>query len=251
MQDDILGDQPVSSEPAAAPAGQAPVNDFDGSQFQYTFRGAPVTPASKEELIEKLQLGHSYQENRTKFEQQQQEFQRQKQTYDKYAQLDKQLQQSPEFKEKLWNLHNEFSQPKQTQGAQVDPHVAELQQQFQQIQQAQADKDLQSEMDSLKKSHPDHAWGKDTGEGTPEKQLMQFMYENGISNPEHAYRAFYFPTIAQKAKFEGASQASKQAVAANKQGYVSTGPATGKKAPVKNPANYAEALNAMLAERQL
>lgn len=242
-EDDVA--PPGDVTPAATPAG-----DFDGSQYQYIFRGEPQVPESKEAIIEGLQLGHSYRENRTKFDQDKQDFEQQKTTYSKYAQLDEQLQQSPEFKEKLWALHNEYSQtPQQPVANQPNPEVAQLKEQFSQIQDHHADQALTGEMDALKGRHPNHDWDKDTGEGTLRQQVLRFMSDNSIMNPEHAFRAFMYPTATQTARMDGAGQATLQAQALNKQGIVSTGPGAQRpQATVGKAANYDDALKRMLSD---
>ena len=239
LEGDTVGGQPAVPDAAVA----APVEPvFDGSPYQYTFRGAQVVPGSKEEMIEKMQIGHSAQINKQKLETDRADLDSQIQENKQLADLKAELSRNPALHQGITELYNQHTQQQPaTQQPLQDPRVDTILAQ-------QADDTLNREMASLQSKFPNHPWDKDTGDGTYRQQILNFMKSRGIMDPVDAYKTFNFDAATKEATFNGASTASQQAVAANQNGFVGTGNAAPPATPAVVPKNYDQAMGAMLSE---
>lgn len=239
LEGDTVGGQPAVPDAAVA----APVEPvFDGSPYQYTFRGAQVVPGSKEEMIEKMQIGHSAQMNKQKFDTDRTDLDGQMAQYKQYADLHTELSKNPALHQGITDLYNQHTQQpaaaaQPTQDPRVDTILAQ-----------QADDALNREMGDLQSKFPNHAWDKDTGDGTYRQQILNHMKAKGIMDPVDAYKSFNFDAATKDAQFNGASTASQQQQAAHQNGVVSTGNAAPAAAPAVAPKNYDQAMGAMLNE---
>lgn len=221
---DNTGGAPVSEPaPSVQPGPQADPN-FNPQDFSYKFRDEMVAPKSREDMIELLQMGHSYRYNKPKWDSLKQELDQRAQTYETYQKLHESIQANPAFKDELMEMYNRHTgQQQQPQG---DPRYDELSQKVQTFEEKQADAELASEIQKVMSAHPEIQWAKDLGEGTPKQQLINFMSEHGINNPEYAYRAMYFPKATQNAAHQAAAQTTQNIQQQHRAGVVQHGTTT-------------------------
>lgn len=255
MEDEIQDPQGLDTQDPQSPQGepQSQADDFDPNGFGYVFRGETHYPKDRNDLIELSQLGHLFRTKRDHYDKIENEYKTLSEKNRIYQQFEQALNQNPQLAEEIRNAYQKYSQQQPNgQGAAQpgDPRYEELHSKVQTIEERHADQELRREMDSLRKNHPDHDWDKDTGEGNFEKQILKFMIEQGINNPEHAYRAFMFPQAVKTANFKGAERLTIEQQRAKKAGIVNKGNQGPKKASSFDPRgkSYSEALDAALSE---
>ena len=209
--------------PEPPPAANDP--NFNPQDFSYKFRDEMVTPKSREDMIELMQMGHSYRYNKPRWDELKQSLDQRAQTYETYQKLHESLEANPAFKDELMEMYNRHT-GQQTQQPQGDPRVDEVVQKVHTWEERQADADLQREVQEVMSKYPHVNWTKDLGEGTPKQQLLNFMAEHGINNPEFAYRAMYFPKATQNAAHQAAAQTTQNIQQQHKAGIVQRGTTT-------------------------
>lgn len=203
---------------AADSSPQAQTN-FNPQEWAYTFRSETVQPKTREEMIELMQMGHSYRYNKPKWDQQKQELDERAKQYEPYQRLKESLDANPDFRDKLMQMYQEYN-GQQVQNP-ADPRLDEISQKIETWEQRQADMELQKELDQVAASHPEIQWNKDLGEGSPRQQLVRFMAQKGINDPELAYRAMYFPKATQTAAHQAAAKTTQNIKQQHRAGVVS------------------------------
>lgn len=263
--DEILAStQNPNASPAATPVPAPSEATFDPTQFGYNFRQQTVYPKDKSEMIELLQLGHSFRTNKPKWEQDRQAYsayEAKKDTYRKYDELSAALQANPTFRTELEQLATKYSgqaaQPQQPQNpaSTVPPEILETVnslKQWKEQQETQAsDNELKRELDDIERANTSYDWKTDSGEGNLRSQLLKFMHEKRVYDPEIALSAMMYKTDLQKARFEAERKASDDAAKARKAGVVAPGTQPAPQAPAgglnHRNMSYDELENAALA----
>lgn len=192
--------------PDLTPAQPAADPNFNAQDYGYKFRSEMVYPQSKEDMIELMQLGHSYRHNKPTWDREKSELAQQQQQFAPYQNLHTALEGNPQFRTDMWNWIQSYQGQTQPDQPEADQQVTQLSQKMQQFEEKQADADLAREMTDMMSKHADVDWNKDVGEGTPRMQLLQFMSKEKITNPEMAYRAYFFPTAVQNAQLTAAKK---------------------------------------------
>lgn len=224
----------AESKPAVAPTA-SPESEFDSKPWGYKFRDQTVYPKDRNDMIELLQLGHSYRENKPKWEQDRQSlaaYEQKKDTYRQYDQLSAVLESNPDFRNELQQLALKYSQPKTNsqpnQTASVlPPEVEEKLREFSQwkerMEEERSDNELKLELDALEKSEPTYDWKTDSGEGLLRTRLLKYMQQNRVTKPEIAFAAMMRKEDIQNAKMAAAKAAADEAAKARKAGVVTPG----------------------------
>lgn len=230
----------VQTDPAQA---QAP--SFNPQDYGYQFRHETVYPKDRNELMELVQLGRSYRENKPKWETERNQYAQDKLRYQQYDAFQQALSQHPDFARELRELAQKYSQQPQSQ---EDPRFSQLQSQVQEMAAWRADYELATEMDSLQKSFPNYDWNRDTGEGNLRRQVLIFMRDHGITKPEMAFRAMMYEQSIRDAHLQGANKAAAATQAASRAGVVAGGGAKPPAKPVQRANGYGQAADFSLAE---
>ena len=210
--------QPAGSQAPAPAQGSA----WNGEDFALTYRGTRQIPTSKEELINLAQMGFSYSDQMARLKNDRKTLENE---FAQYRHFDAMLKQNPQLSQVI---NDAVAQYQQSQGqgggnqqAYVPPEllskISYLEQETQRRAQQEQDRELDSHINSVKQSHPEHDWGQ------MEKQLLRFAYDNGITNLEHAYRAMMFDNATVNAKAAALKQQQADRVQQTQQGVVQEG----------------------------
>ena len=155
---------PATDGEQIAQQPEAPVQPgFNPDEWLLNFKGQPIKPKDRQHLVNLAQQGYGYSQAMEKLNKEKEAIAQSKTQYDKYAQLDQRFQSDPAFRQKIEQLFNGGEQPEQTQQAGQSPALPpeimdklNKAEQFQQtILQERADQKLQSEIETMKKDHPE------------------------------------------------------------------------------------------------
>jgi hypothetical protein len=245
---EIQFDPAPQGDGQANPDGsQLPAQDnFNPQDFGFQFRHETVYPKDRNEITELMQLGRSYRENKATWEAERNQYAQIKPKYQQYEQFEQALQKNPQFAQELQTLAQRYSQ--QAQQPKGDERYSELATQVERMQQFQEDYTLNQELSSLESKYNSYDWKKDSGEGNLRRQLLIFMRDNGVTNPDMAFRAMMFEQAKKQAEFQGANKASLATQAGNRAGIVVGAGAKPPAAPVKRANGYGQALDFSLQE---
>jgi hypothetical protein len=120
---------------------------------------------------------------------------------EKVREIETYLNDNPEAYEKLQGVMNEsYQQQQQPQEGQPNPQIQkELSSQKEELADFKAQIELRNELHDLKTNH------KKEFEEKPEleREIVQFAYDNGIDNLEHAYKVMMYNQTQEKALEEG------------------------------------------------
>jgi len=223
------GGQQAPDQPGGQPASenqeqqQSQQPAWDPNEYALNYRGTRQLPASKEELINLAQQGFSYSQEMARLKQERQKLQEQ---YGHYNQFDQLLRNNPALAQRVAQTVQEYNSNQgggQTQQY-VPPEVFSRLQYLEQEAKKRAAQDqdrlLDQEVTSVKQRYPNHDWK------TFERQLLQFAYNNGITNLDHAYRALTWENAQAAAKATALKQQQQARVQATQQGIVQQGQST-------------------------
>lgn len=232
--------------------GVIPVQEqWDGSKFNLIYRGQPYIPKSKDELINLAQKGFSYTQELEKFNKQRREYDQRfndmQSRYKQYDEFDSMLKNNPAFAERMVALAQEFQGVQQGQGGQptgginyhmyngVVDRLNKMEELLNNSQNSEYDRKLSSDIDALKAKYPNHQWDYDDGTGSLVTKILQFAYDNGITNIDHAYRVMMWDQMGANAKGDALKKAAEAKQAANRAGIMNGGRGA---APPQNRAGY-------------
>lgn len=184
--------------------------EWNGTEWQYKYKGRVFVPRNKEHILALMQKGHGFNSEYDRLKQERQQFEQTRSSYDKYAQLDQMLQEHPELQQKINNVVYEYrngnQQTSTSKSGEVDPTVLEQRQileqtrgLYEQLTAAQADKQLSDEINQLKQRYPQD-WGTDNGDGNLERRILQHAYQHGFPSLEAAYRDYMWDSVQANAK---------------------------------------------------
>jgi hypothetical protein len=232
-----------------------PANTFDPKQFEYKYKGQAYSPKDRNHLVQLMSKGHSYESSMAQIKQEQQRIQQMGERYKPYEQLDQYFQKNPQFKQELLALHQKYQQQGQPQGQlppQLQGEIEELKQFKNQFIQQEADRKLDTSIQSVKQKYAAYDWATDDGEGSLENKVLRFMAENEILDFEKGFRAFAFDMAEARAKAQGLSQAAQAQQQRHRAGVVDGGapsvPATPRAAPNPARSSYNQLANQAKAE---
>lgn len=245
MSQKQAGRAPGQSAPGKPTQGQQQSPAWDGSQYALKFRDQQIVPKSREELINLAQRGYGYSQAMEKLNKERASLQQRAAQYQQYDQLDQMLKSNPQLAQKILQAAAEYhgqqgAQPQQGQQSpqpwQAPPEllnrINRIEQEFTKRTQTDEDTALDREIQSLKAKYPSQNWDADNGEGTLERQLLQFAVENKINNLDYAYRAMMWDTQQTNVKADALKQQQQTRVANTRQGVVQSSG----QAPAPSPA---------------
>jgi len=221
------------TETTPPPTGeQQPQPDtWNADEYALNYRGTRQIPASKEELINLAQKGYSYSQEMEKLKGQRQQLDTE---YAKYRQFDDLLKSNPALAQQITQVVQEQANnpgaQQQTQEGQLPPEVLSRINNLEQFSQQQVKREqdmvLDNEIGQIKQKYPNNNW-KDL-----ERPLLQFAYDNGISNLDYAYRAMTYDNVGTNARAEALKTQQQNRMNARQQGIVQNGQV----APITPPA---------------
>lgn len=224
--------QQPQQQTAQQPSGQ-PQPVWNGQEWQLKYRGNPYVPKSREELVSLAQRGFSYSQEMEKINRERAQYNEQlntlKSQYGHYDKFDNLLKSNPALAERIMQVAQEYqSQPGKTGNGQVDHRVyGELTNRLQQLESqnserinSEYDRKLADSLATIRKQYPSHDWEYDDGNGNLEKQLLQFAYDNGITNLDHAYRAMMWDSNSTNAKADALKQQAAKTQQATRAGVI-------------------------------
>lgn len=218
---------PTDGQPVPA-EGQQPQPQWNGEEWSLKYKGRPYVPKSRDELVSLAQKGFSYAQQMEQINRERQEYQRHLQDmqsrYSHYDEFDKALRSNPALAERIMQVAQEWqNQPGGSAGSgdvnqrlygELMNKIQTLESQNSERINSEYDRKLEETLANIKKQYPDHDWEYDDGvSGNLEKQLLQFAYDNGITNLDYAYRAMMWDQRGTSAK----ADALKQQAAAKQQ----------------------------------
>lgn len=227
--DQILSE---NGQPAAA-APAEPI--FTPQEFGYKFRNETIFPKDRNDAIELMQLGHSYRTNKPKWDTERQAYsayEAKKDVYQRYDQLSQALQANPDFRNELEQLATKYNGQKPQ--AQPNPAPNGVPQEFletvnglkqwkEQQETREADNDLKRELDELQRANPSYDWKTDSGDGDLRKQLLTYMHEKRVYDPDIALSAMMHKSELQRVRFEAEKKLADEQAKARRAGVVAPG----------------------------
>lgn len=254
--DQILADVEAGRDPNAAPAetpaaAQAPeAPTWNGQEWEFEWNGKKIAPESRDKAKIWMSQGYNYSQragelNQThaqrmaEVERVQREAQELQERFAPYKQVDEYAAKNKEW----WDHVNQAFQKRDTFG--MDPKLAEvvapLREELGSLKQIltaqqdaaaeataraeieQADKQLDADVDQIRKSHPniDLSARDESGE-TLERRVLQHAHENGIRSFRAAFRDYLHDELVVQSKAETKLQAVRGAQAQAKAGILGT-----------------------------
>lgn len=211
--------------------------DFDPNQWSFKYKGKPFLPKDRNHLMSLASQGLGATQRIEEYNKKEAELEQMRNQYSKYADLDKNFQSNPEFAQRVFELQQQIGQGEQ----EIDPNVAQIKAELQELKQWKeqqsmelVDRQLDNEMNELKKSHSNHNWELDEGDGTLTKRIMKHAYDNNFPTLEAAYRDFMWDSVQTNAKGQAIKQMTGAQKAAHRQGVVQ--PAVNSGVVPKKPA---------------
>ena len=220
---------------------------WDGTQWTIKYRGAPVVPQSREELIKWAQYGHDATERNRQLSTREKELESRAKALEEYATLDGLLKQRPDLQAAIQEvvMKHKNGQPGAAQQqiseevpAEVQPYVQSLLQKNQDLErkvndisewrqkaeEKQQDQAIEQEQMSLQKKYSDEDWTTQDEEGfTLARHIMKHAYENNFPTLEAAYRDYRWDSRMTTAKADALKQAEAAKQQAQRAGIVSKG----------------------------
>lgn len=256
------GGQPQAGDQQTNAQGQQEV--FDGTKWTLKYRGQPYVPKTREELTNLAQKGFSYEQEMGRFKTERQQLQEQlaglKKQYGHYDEFDQMLKTNPGLAEKIAATIQEMQSQgnQQQQGGQNFQVFQKLQERLDSLESmnterlnTEYDRRLQENLKKLRTDHPDHDWEFDDGTGNLEKKVIQFAFENGITNLEFAYRSMMYDQAGANAKAAALKKAADDKQKANRAGVIQSGAPGGgsqQKGGYKPGMSYNDIARQMAAE---
>lgn len=208
--------------------------EFDVQQWGLKYKGQDVYPTDRNHLVNLAQKGWGYERAMEQINQERRQMQEMQTQLQTYKQLDEAMKQNPDFANYLWQQANAYTQNQTGQETlddeqPLDPRVNELQQKLseveqwrRQIQEKEADQQLESEINKLRQKYADQPWDVDDGNGTLMQRLLQHAYENNLSSLETAYRDYMFDHVAVNSKAKTLKQEKERRQSDHRNGVVNT-----------------------------
>ena len=234
--DPALPQEPGQLPDPAGNGGLPEEITFNPQDFGYQFRHETAFPKDRNDLTELMQLGRSYRENKTAWETERSQMQGLKQRYQQYDQFEAALKANPEFSQELKVLAQKYTTRPAGGNAQgqESPQFQELSQEVKAMRSWQADQELSREMTDLERNHPEYEWKKDLGGGPLTQQVLIFMRDKGLTDPDVAFRAMMFDQAKKNALMAGARSAAAAQQQQHRNGVVTNG---GRPQPSKGPVD--------------
>ena len=239
--------QATPSDAAGTPPAAAQTQVWDGTQWTIKYRGAPVVPQSREELIKWAQYGHDATERNRQLSAREKELESRGKALEEYATLDGLLKQRPDLQAAIQEvvMKHKNGQPGAAQQqigeeipAEVQPYVQSLLMEIQGLKkqvgdisewrskadEKAQDQAIEAEQASLQKKYSDEDWTAQDEEGhTLARNIMKHAYENNFPTLEAAYRDYRWDSRMTTAKAEALKQAEQAKIQAQRAGIVSKG----------------------------
>jgi hypothetical protein len=214
--------------PAAAPAVSEP--EFNAQDFILNYKGQPITPKDRQQLLNWGQQGYDYSQKMAQFKQDRETWERDKQNLEQYRVLDERFQKEPDLAKGIRDFVQKY-EAGQIEG--IDPDKAKIFQELESIKnervvekQEKQDRLLQEEIDKVKGEYSHYDWKTDNGEGTLEKQIIKHALDNKIDNIRAAFRDFVFDKEKLNAQANALRTAKEQRQEQLRQGKVQSGRTT-------------------------
>jgi hypothetical protein len=236
-------DQPGASGGGQQPTQPAPQGQFNGSEWGLKYRGQPYVPKDRQELVNLAQKGFSYTQEMERINRERREWQQRiddmQSKYRHYDDIDSLMKKNPAFSERMMQLAQEFQTGGQQDGQQpangvnyqlyngLVTRLGELEKLNTERINKEYDRQLADQVSKMRATYAGHDWDFDDGTGNLEKKVIQFAYENGISNLDYAYRAMMFDQNGTNAKAAALKKEAEARAKAQKAGVISQGAAGG------------------------
>lgn len=251
---DVQDDGANGETPIDSGSGEVTQSDFDPNQWGYKYRGQLIYPKDRNHLITLAQQGHMATQRMAEINKRAQELDERAKKYQPYEQLDKIFAENPKFAQKIWDMYQRAQAGENVVDDGEDSHVGKMFQEvqslkteFQKLQEEKEDRALETELDNMRKAHPDHEWGVDDGDGTLEKRIMQHALDNGFNSLESAYRDMMWDTVRTNTEAEALKKAKEARLQEKKAGVVEKGGSGQRPAP-KSSLNIRDANWNQIAE---
>lgn len=246
----------AGAQPSQGNNGQQQQPVWNGTEWSLKYRGNPYIPKSRDELVNLAQKGFSYTQEMERMNRERKEYQEQLNSlqgkYKHYDEFDAALKSNPALAQKLMQVAQEFQgqQGEQQASQGIDMRVyTQLQQRLDQLESmnterinGEYDRKLADTIQNVKKSYPNHDWDFDDGTGNLEHKLLQFAYENGITNLDYAYRAMMWDQNSANAKADALKKAAATKQVASRAGVLNTSSSAGS-SPSRPGYKYGDTYN--------
>lgn len=227
---DQITEGPVGE--STAPAEQA-APSWDPTPWEFEWNGKKVAPDSFEKAKQWASLGHNYSQRVGEWNSKERDYQKKLSDYETkvkawnhYNDVDQYAQSNPEW----WNHVQEQWKNRSAQQQAVDPNfqsalnpvlekvgqfesfMTQIQQERQNEQLQKEDQQLSTEVDSIRKSHPNIDLSAVDDSGKPlELRILEHAQEIGTKSFRVAFRDYLHEQLVGEAKAQGLSSSQKQA----------------------------------------
>jgi len=227
--DDTVVDDSVSQEEAST-AADGTSEQWDGTPFTLNFRGKQIVPKSKEELINLAQQGHRFNQRMSALNQQEQQLKARAARYAQLEQLIQRIEAEPDFKKHIFNYKQQSGQQQENTPISEDvikkmiqPHLQEVTALKEQLEERNADIELEKETTALKTKYPNEDWDTEDENG---ETFLHDVYRHALEHNlplETAYRDIKYDSIAVNSEAAALKRQRDQEITNRKKGIVSTG----------------------------
>jgi hypothetical protein len=231
-----------SPEPEPAPEPVAPA--WDAKQYEFDWNGKKVAPDSREKLMTWASQGYNYSQRMAEFNKRQADLaarEKSLETYKRYEVVDQYAKDNPEWWDHVTGSYEKRSQygvpqelapvlnPLTEKIGQIEQFMTEYQQRAAQEDQAKLDNQLNDEIESIRKSHPNIDLASTDASGEPlELRILKHAQQIGTNSFKAAFRDYLHDQLIELAKTDGRQAIAKGQQEAAKKGLLGT-----TQAPVK------------------
>jgi len=236
--------------------GQKPVNgNFNPDEWQLKYRDQTIKPKDRDHLVNLAQQGFSYSQRMHELKTREEQMEKNAGRFQQYEKLEKAFESNPQFRDQIFQWYNQSFTPAQQQKQQqqvqqesgsptsIPPEllqeIASLKEwklsweaQQAQEQASQADAEVLSEIDGLKKKYARDDWDTQASNGmTLSQEIIKHALDNGGIKLETAYRDLMWDSHVKTTEAEIFKKADENKKASAKAGFVAGGKSKGAQQP--------------------
>lgn len=236
----------TGSEGDGAAAAEPQLPDYVAAHWPIKFRGRTILPETREQLINWAQLGYHNDKRMASLKERETKLSELEKGLEQYKAMQEMFEEVPDFKSGVLDLYNRLKSgagaPPAAAGAdgmsdaaaaaaggqELPPQVAQyisklegtiqkmgerldgVESRYGDFEKSQATREVDQEIETLKKAHPDEAWGVPDEESgkTLERELLEYARDHNLDSLEAAYKVVMWDSTMARVKSDALKAAA-------------------------------------------